>query len=151
MCLPPHCELQYPVRSLDEDEGLLSAAVEGGSVNVDEFISDLQLLAVGSLPCILDLNTRQDSLEMQNRRSFRQEKSLSRTPRACLFCNPFQEDVVVELSMSLWQLCPERHLQNILNNIPETASHSSEINGTRACVCAFQLLLPCKGHFPKIY
>lgn len=64
-CLPPHCELQYPVRALDEDEGFLSAAVEGGSVYVDEFIPNLQLLAVGGLPCVLDLNTRRDSLEIQ--------------------------------------------------------------------------------------
>lgn len=38
-CLPPDCELQYPVRSLDEDEGFLSAAVEGGSVYVNELVA----------------------------------------------------------------------------------------------------------------
>lgn len=57
-CLPPDCELQYPVRPLDEDEGFLSAAVEGGSVNVNELVANFQLLAQGGLPAILDLGTK---------------------------------------------------------------------------------------------
>lgn len=38
-CSPPDGELQYPVRALDEDEGFLSAAIEGGSVDVDELVA----------------------------------------------------------------------------------------------------------------
>lgn len=58
VCLPPDGELQYPVRPFDEDEGFLSAAVEGGSVDVDELVADFQLLAQGSLSTILDLGTK---------------------------------------------------------------------------------------------
>lgn len=65
LCLPPHCELQYPVRALDEDEGFLSAAVKCGPINVDELISNFQLLAVGSLPSVLDLNKRRDWVAME--------------------------------------------------------------------------------------
>lgn len=54
-CLPPDCELQYPVRSLDEDERFLPAAVEGRPVYVDELVADFQLLAQGGLPSVLDL------------------------------------------------------------------------------------------------
>lgn len=54
-CSPPDGELQYPVRALDEDEGFLSAAVEGGSVDVDELVADFQLLAQGGLPSVLNL------------------------------------------------------------------------------------------------
>lgn len=57
-CLPPDCELQYPVRPLDEDERLLPAAVERRAVYVDELVADLQLLAQGRLPAILDLETK---------------------------------------------------------------------------------------------
>lgn len=57
-CLPPNCELQYPVRPLDEDEGFLSAAIQGGSIYVDELIANFQLVAQGSLPTILDLRTK---------------------------------------------------------------------------------------------
>lgn len=58
MHVPPHCELEYPVRSLDEDERFLSAAIEGGSIDVDEFIANSQPLAVGSFPSILNLQTK---------------------------------------------------------------------------------------------
>lgn len=57
-CLPPDCELQYPVWALDEDQGFLSAAVEGGSIYVDELIADSQLLAQSGLPTVLDLETK---------------------------------------------------------------------------------------------
>lgn len=60
-CLPPDCELQYPVRSLDEDEGFLSAAVEGGSIYVNELVANFQLRAQGGLPSILDLETKTHS------------------------------------------------------------------------------------------
>lgn len=56
--LPPDCELQYPVWPLDEDEGFLSAAVEGGSVYVNQLVANFQLLAQGSLPTVLDLRTK---------------------------------------------------------------------------------------------
>lgn len=54
-CLPSDRQLQYPVRPLDEDQGFLPAAVEGGSVDVDQLVAHLQLLAHGRLPAILDL------------------------------------------------------------------------------------------------
>lgn len=57
-CLPPDGELQYPVRPFDEDEGFLSAPIEGGSVDVDELVSNFQLLAQGGLSAILDLGTK---------------------------------------------------------------------------------------------
>ena len=57
-CLPPNCELQYPVRPLNEDEGFLSASIQGGSIYVDELIANFQLLAQGSLPTILNLWTK---------------------------------------------------------------------------------------------
>lgn len=58
--LPPYDELEYPVGALDEDEGFLSAAVQGGAVDVDELVADSQLLAQGGLPPILDLWGRRD-------------------------------------------------------------------------------------------
>lgn len=58
--LPPDDELQYPVGALDEDEGFLSAAIEGGAVDVDELVADSQLLTQGSFPPVLDLSGRRD-------------------------------------------------------------------------------------------
>lgn len=82
-CSPPDGELQYPVRALDEDEGFLSAAVEGGAVDVDELVTDFQLLAQGGLPSVLNLwrGQRHKLVEMQekndwkaNREAFRLRK-----------------------------------------------------------------------------
>lgn len=56
--LPPDDELEYPVGALDEDEGFLPAAVQGGAVDVDELVADSQLLTQGGLPTVLDLSGR---------------------------------------------------------------------------------------------
>lgn len=56
--LPPNNELEYPVGALDEDEGFLPAAVQGGAVDVDELVADSQLLTQGGLPVVLDLSGR---------------------------------------------------------------------------------------------
>lgn len=77
-CLPPDCELQYPVRSLDEDERFLPAAVERRSVYVDELVADLQLLAQGGLPSILDLQTKTPIGRDERRRVGRQTESTLR-------------------------------------------------------------------------
>lgn len=53
--LPPDRELQHPVRALDEDQGFLPAAVQGGSIDVDELVAHLELLAHGRLPAVLNL------------------------------------------------------------------------------------------------
>lgn len=58
LCLPSDCELQYPVRSFDEDERFLSAAVEGGTIYVNELVARFQLLALGRLPSIFNLETK---------------------------------------------------------------------------------------------
>lgn len=66
MCLPPDGQLEYPVWSFDEDEGFLSAAVEGGSVYVNELVAHFQFLAQGCLSSILDLRQRQELVGRKN-------------------------------------------------------------------------------------
>lgn len=151
-CLPPDCELQYPVRPLDEDERLLPAAVQGRPVYVDELVADLQLLAQGRLPAILDLETKtpigwderkeswtanRSTLRLTTRRTSGGNKKVTHgrfnSAKPTPFKNPFLEAFFVRLSASTWQRRPEEHLQNRAKH----TSHRKPITFLckRLCVC----------------